>query len=63
MKVKELIDLLLDCDKELDVVNYQYADMRVVKEETVHTYREDGKGAVNGGKNSTRHVILEFSAE
>lgn len=63
MKVKDLIDLLLDCDKELDVVNYQYADMSVVKEETIHTIREDGKGTVNGGKKSTRHVILEFDAE
>lgn len=56
MKVKELIDLLLDCDKELDVVNFQYEDSCTVKEEVVHTSR-DGK------KNSTRHVILEFSAE
>jgi len=56
MKVKELIDLLLDCDKELDVVNYQYEDSCTVKEEVVHNIR-------NGSKNSTRHVILEFSAE
>jgi hypothetical protein len=63
MKVKELIDLLLDCDKELDVVNYRYEDSVTVKEETVHTFREDGKGAVNGGKKTSRHVILEFAAE
>lgn len=56
MKVKELIDLLLDCDKELDVVNFRYEDSVTVKEETVHTSRD-------GQKNSTRHVILEFSAE
>ena len=56
MKVKDLIDLLLDCDKELDVVNFLYEDSCTVKEETVHTNR-DGK------KSSTRHVILEFSAE
>ena len=56
MKVKELIDLLLDCDKDLDVVNFQYEDSVTVKEETVHTSRD-------GNKNSTRHVILEFSAE
>lgn len=56
MKVKELIDLLLDCDKELDVVNYQYEDSCTVKEEVVHNMR-------NGTKSSTRHVILEFSAE
>lgn len=56
MKVKELIDLLLDCDKDLDVVNFLYEDSVTVKEETVHTSRD-------GNKNSTRHVILEFSAE
>lgn len=56
MKVKELIDLLLDCDKELDVVNYQYEDSNTVKEEIVHSCRE-------GKKTATRHVILEFSAE
>lgn len=56
MKVKELIDLLLDCDKELDVVNYQYVDTTTVKEETVHSCRD-------GNKSSTRHVILEFDAE
>ncbi len=56
MKVKELIDLLLECDKDLDVVNYQYEDSCTVKEEIVHTNRD-------GQKNSTRHVILEFSAE
>ena len=56
MKVKELIDLLLECDKDLDVVNYRYADSSTVKEEVVHTSRD-------GEKRSTRHVILEFSAE
>jgi hypothetical protein len=55
MKVKELIDLLLDCDKELDVVNYLYEDSCTVKEEVIHSNR-DGK------KNSTRHVIIEFEA-
>ena len=63
MKVKDLIDLLLDCDKELDVVNCRYEDTTVVKEETVHTIREGGKGTVNGGKKVSRHVILEFSGE
>lgn len=63
MKVKELIDLLLDCDKDLDVVNYRYEDSTTVKEETVHTIRDDGKGSVNGGKKTSRHVILEFSGE
>ena len=56
MKVKDLIDLLLECDKELDVVNYQYMDSTTVKEETVHSTHD-------GEKHSTRHVILEFSAE
>lgn len=56
MKVKELIDLLLDCDKELDVVNYHYNDSCTVKEEVVHNMRD-------GVKSSTRHVILEFDAE
>lgn len=56
MKVKELIDLLLECDKELDVVDYHYNDSTTVKEETVHNIR-------NGDKRSTRHVILEFSGE
>ncbi len=53
MKVKELIDLLLDCDKELDVVNYNYEDSSTVREEAVH-------GVRNGAKYSNRHVILEF---
>lgn len=56
MKVKELIDLLLDCDKELDVINYQYSDCHVVKEEAVHSMRD-------GNKTKARHVILEFDAE
>lgn len=56
MKVKELIDLLLDCDKDLDVVNFRYEDNVTVKEETVHSSRD-------GEKRATRHVILEFSGE
>ena len=56
MKVKELIDLLLECDKDLDVINFQYEDCHTVKEEVVHTSRD-------GEKRSTRHVILEFDAE
>ena len=56
MKVKELIDLLLDCDKDLDVVNSNYEDICVVKEETVHSSRD-------GNKQSTCHVILEFDVE
>ena len=56
MKVKELIDLLLDCDKELDVVNYHYEDSTTVKEETVHSVGRDGK-------HTTRHVIIEFTGE
>ena len=56
MKVKELIDLLLDCDKDLDVVNFQYEDSTTVKEETVHSSRD-------GEKRCTRHVILEFTGE
>lgn len=56
MKVKDLIDLLLECDKDLDVVNFRYEDSTTVKEETVHTARD-------GEKHSTRHVILEFAAE
>lgn len=53
MKVKELIDLLLDCDKELEVVNYHYQDSSTVREESIHSMR-------NGAKYSNRHVILEF---
>lgn len=56
MKVRELIDLLLECDKDLDVVNFQYEDSTTVKEETVHSSRD-------GEKHSTRHVILEFTGE
>ena len=56
MKVKELIDLLLECDKELDVVDYHYNDSTTLKEETVHNFR-------SGEKRSTRHVILEFGCE
>lgn len=56
MKVKDLIEILLDCDKELDVVNANYEDVYVVKEETVHHAKE-------GGKTSARHVILEFNGE
>ena len=56
MKVKELIDLLLECDKDLDVVNPNYEDVYVVKEETVHHASE-------GNKTSARHVILEFNGE
>ena len=63
MKVKDLIELLLDCDKELDVIDANYMDLCVVKEETVHSFKEDSKGAVNGGKQSTKHLILEFSCE
>ena len=53
MKVKELIDLLLDCDKDLDVVNADYDDVIVVKEESVHGVRD-------GVKATTKHVIIEF---
>ena len=57
MKVKDLIEILLDCDKELDVVNRHYEDVYVVKEETVRHTRD------NGDKTSASHVILEFSGE
>ena len=57
MKVKELIDLLLDCDKDLEVVSPRYEDCYSVKEETVHSIRN------NGEKTSSSHVILEFTGE
>ena len=56
MKVRELIEVLLDCDKELDVVNANYEDASVVKEEVVHGVRD-------GSKTATKHVILEFTCE
>ena len=56
MKVKDLIEVLLDCDKELDVVNSDYEDVYVVKEETVLR-------ANDGNKTTARHVILEFNGE
>lgn len=56
MKVKDLIELLLSCDKELDVVNANYEDAIVVKEQTVHSIR-------NEKKSSTKYAIVEFSAE
>lgn len=57
MKVKELIDLLLDCDQDLDVVNPHYEDCYSIKEETVRHVRS------NGNKTAASHVILEFSGE
>lgn len=56
MKVKDLITLLLDCDPELEVVNTDYEDVYVVKEESVHSIRD-------GEKHTGNHVILEFSGE
>lgn len=56
MKVKELIDLLLECDKDLEVVNYHYQDSTTLREEIIHTHR-------NNEKHCTRHVILEFIGE
>lgn len=56
MTVKDLIDILTDCDPDLDVVNSNYEDVVLVREETVRTVR-DGK------KNATTHLILEFSGE
>lgn len=57
MKVKDLIEILLDCDQQLDVVNSHYNDVYVVKEETVHHARN------NGEKTAASHVILEFTGE
>lgn len=56
MKVKELIEVLMECDKDLDVVDRNYRDVITVKEEKVLTHR-------NGDKNSTKHVIVEYEAE
>lgn len=64
MKVKDLIEVLLDCDKELDVVNSEYEDVYVVMEQTVHTIKESEKGATaNSGKHTARHVVLQFNGE
>ena len=57
MKVKELIELLLDCDKEMDIVNQHYGDCVSVKEETIRNIRN------NGEKTSASHVILEFGGD
>lgn len=51
MKVKELIELLVECDGNLDIVTPDYQDVVSVKEEKVVTFR-------NEVKNSTRQVIL-----
>ena len=51
MKVKELIELLMECDKDLDIVTPDYQDIVSVKEEKVVTFR-------NETKNSTKQVIL-----
>lgn len=54
MKVKELIELLMECDKDLDIVTPDYQDIISVKEEKVVTFR-------NEIKNSTSQVILGLS--
>ncbi len=51
MKVKELIELLMECDKDLDIVTPDYQDIVSVKEEKVVTIRNDVK-------NSAQQVIL-----
>jgi hypothetical protein len=56
MKVKELIELLVECDNELDIVTPDYQDVISVKEEKVVTFR-------NGVKNSTQQVILGLSED
>lgn len=54
MKVKELIELLVECDGDLDIVTPDYSDIISVKEEKVVTFR-------NGVKNSAKQVILGLS--
>lgn len=56
MKVKELIELLMECDKDLDIVTPDYQDIISVKEEKVVTFRNDTKS-------STKQVILGLSAD
>ena len=56
MTVKELIDVLSDCDPDLDVLNRNYDNLVLVREETVRTVR-DGK------KNATASLILEFNCD
>ena len=51
MKVKELIELLVECDGNLDIVTPDYQDVVSVKEEKVINFR-------NGNKSSTSQVIL-----
>lgn len=51
MKVKELIELLMECDKDLDIVTPDYQDIISVKEEKVVAFR-------NEVKNCTQQVIL-----
>ena len=54
MKVKELIELLMECDKDLDIVTPDYQDVISVKEEKVVTFR-------NEVKNCSQQVILGLS--
>ena len=56
MKVKELIELLLDCDGNLDIVTPDYQEIISVKEEKVLTFRKDNK-------NSNKQVILGLDKE
>ena len=56
MKVKELIELLMECDKDLDIVTPDYQDVVSVKEEKVVTFR-------NNAKNCAKQVILGLSQD
>lgn len=56
MKVKELIELLMECDNDLDIVTPDYQDIVSVKEEKVVTFR-------NETKNSTKQVIIGLSQD
>lgn len=56
MKVKDLVELLLECDGSLDIVTPDYQDVISVKEEKVVTFRNDTK-------HCTKQVILGLDKE
>lgn len=53
MTVQELIDILVECEKDLVIINERYQDLELVRQERVFNFR-------NGEKSSTKHLRLEF---
>lgn len=54
MTVQELIDILVECEKDLVIVDECYQDLEFVRQETVFNFR-------NGEKASNSHLRLEFT--